>query len=66
MCFLSRRQLSCLANEYFGHSPVCRVKCNGVHLDKNAVLKKCGLSNILNFGLAGGNDLDGLHKNSFR
>ena len=47
--------------DILAYSPVCRVKCNGVHLDKNAVLKQFGLSNILNFGLAGGHDLDGLH-----
>ena len=33
--------------------PVCRVECNGVHLDENAVLKKLRLGNTLDLGLAG-------------
>jgi hypothetical protein len=50
-----------LLNGYFGHGPVCRVECNGVHLDENAVLKEFGTRDVLNLGLAGGHDLDGLH-----
>ena len=61
MCFLDCCQLKSFANEYFNHSPVCWVEGNGVHLSKNTILKKFGLSNILNLGLAGGHDLDGLH-----
>lgn len=61
MCFLDCCQLDIVANEYFNHSPVCWVKCNGVHLRKDTILEKFGLSNILNLSLAGGHDLDGLH-----
>ena len=61
MCFLDCCQLDSFANEYFNDPPVCWVKCNGIHLGKNTILKKFRLSNVLNLGLAGGHDLDSLH-----